>query len=136
MPPGLHEMFDAARADRRAGRREQAERGYATAAQEARSKHDPLALAHALRHVSDLARERGSVAEALSSAVEAVAIYRMQPGSRPLDLANALRLNAIALGDAGRAEEAKLLWQEARDLYASVGVAAGFEEAESRLASS
>jgi hypothetical protein len=85
--------------------------------------------------VSDLARERGSVGEALSSAAEAVAIYRSQPGSRPLDLANALRLNALALSDSGYADEAKPLWQEARDLYASVGVAAGVDEAELRLAS-
>jgi tetratricopeptide (TPR) repeat protein len=134
MTPGFDKLFDAARADRRAGRLEQAEHGYAVAADQARSKHDPLALAHALRHMSDLARERGSIAEALSSAAEAVAIYRARSDSSPLDLANALRLNALALSDSGRPEDSKPLWKEARDLYASVGVPAGVEEAEMRLA--
>ena len=128
-------MFDAARADRHAGRTDEAERAYAAAAEQARSENQPLALAHALRHVSDLARERGAIDEALRAAVEAVAIYRAQPGSRPLDLANAVRLNALALG-ADRAHDAKPLWQEARDLYASVGVTAGVEEAEERLRTS
>ena len=83
--------------------------------------------------MSDLARERGSVAEALSSAAEAVAIYRSQPEVRPLDLANALRLNALALDDGGRAAEARPLWEEARDLYATAGVTAGVQEADARL---
>jgi tetratricopeptide (TPR) repeat protein len=136
MPTDFATMFDAARADRNAGRVAEAERGYAAAADQARSQHEPLALAHALRHLSDLARERGSPADALTSAAEAVAIYRAQPGCRPLDLANALRLNALALVDAGRADESVPFWQEARHLYASVGVKAGVEEAELRLASS
>jgi len=133
MPVDFEGMFAAARADRNAGRCDDAERAYAAAAEQARSEKEPVALAHALRHISDLARERGSVAEALSSATEAVAIYREQPGSRPLDLANALRLNALALSAAGRADEARALWQDARRLYAQTGVIAGVEEADARL---
>ena len=91
-------------------------------------------MAHALRHVSDLARERGSVAEALSSAAEALAIYRSQSEVRPLELANALRLNALALDDGGRPGEARALWQEARELYATAAVTAGVQEADARLA--
>ena len=134
MNPHFAEMFDAARAQRNAGNHDEAERGYAAAADQARREEEPLALAHALRHVSDLARERGATAEALSCATEAVAIYRSQGDSRPLDLANALRLNALALNDSGRPDEAEPLWKEARDLYASVGVQAGVDEAESQLA--
>ena len=134
MPTDFAHLFEAARADRKAGRRDEAERGYAAAADRARAQADPAALAHALRHLSDLARERGSPAEALTCAAEAVSIYRTQPGSRPLDLATALRLTALALGDAGRADESTPLWQEARDLYGSVGVNEGVEEAEARLA--
>ncbi|HEX5258409.1 MAG TPA: hypothetical protein VFW35_06475 [Sphingomicrobium sp.] len=134
MSTNFAEMFAAARADRNAGRRDEAERAYGDAAGQARSQNEPLALAHAQRHVSDLARERGSVDEALSAAAEAVAIYRAQPGSRPLDLANALRLNALALDAADRRDEARPLWQEARGLYASVGVTAGVDEADVRLA--
>jgi len=134
MSTNFARMFDGARAARNAGRRDEAERGYADAGGQARIENDPLALAHAQRHISDLARERGSVDEALSAAAEAVAIYRLQAGSRPLDLANALRLNALALDAADRREEATPLWQEARGLYASVGVAAGVDEADARLA--
>ena len=133
MSTDFAEMFAAARADRNAGRRDEAEHAYGAAASQARTENEPLALAHAQRHVSDLARERGFVDEALSAAAEAVAVYRAQSGARPLDLANALRLNALALDAAHRGDEATALWQEARGLYASVGVAAGVEEAYARL---
>ena len=132
--PDFASMFESARTARNAGRADEAERAYAAAAEHARAANDPLALAHALRHLSDLARERGASDEALTSAAEAVAIYRTQPDSRPLDLANALRLNALALYLAGRAAEAEPLWHEARDLYASSGIAAGVQEADGRLA--
>jgi tetratricopeptide (TPR) repeat protein len=134
MSTDFAEMFAAARADRNAGRRDEAEHAYGAAASQARTENEPLALAHAQRHVSDLARERGSIDEALSAAAEAVAIYRAQSGSRPLDLANALRLNALALDAADRREEAAALWQEARGLYSSLGVTAGVDEADLRLA--
>jgi hypothetical protein len=83
--------------------------------------------------VSDLERERGAIDEALAAAVEAVSIYRSQPAARPLDLANALRLNALALTDRAGRTEAAPLWEEARNLYRSEGVSAGVEEAESHL---
>lgn len=131
--PDFASMFESARTARNAGRADEAERAYAAAAERARAANDPLALAHALRHLSDLTRERGASDEALTSSAEAVAIYRTQPESR-LDLANALRLNALALDLAGRAAEAEPLWHEARDLYASSGIAAGVQEADGRLA--
>jgi len=133
MSTDFAEIFAAARADRNAGHCDEAERTYGAAASQARTENEPLALAHAQRHISDLARERGSIDEALAAAAEAVAIYRAQSGSRPLDLANALRLNALALDAANRGGEATPLWQEARGLYASAGVAAGVEEADARL---
>ena len=133
MSRGIGEMLDMARSDRNAGRHEAAERGYAAAAAQARSEDEPVALAHALRHVSDLARERGAAVEALSAAAEAVAIYRAQSETRPLDLANALRLNALALTDVGRSAEAASLWLEARDLYSAAGVQAGVEDADAHL---
>jgi hypothetical protein len=110
------------------------ERTYLAAAARARSEDQPLALAHALRHLSDHARRRGSSDEAVSAAAEAVAIYRSEGGSRPLDLANALRLQALALAEAGLRNQALPLWREARDLYVSLSVSAGVEEAEARLA--
>jgi hypothetical protein len=129
----ISEMLDMARSDRNAGRHEAAERGYAAAASQARMEGEQIALAHALRHLSDLARERGCPAEALSAAAEAVEIYR-QAEARPLDLANAIRLNALALADVGRGTEAAPLWLEVRDLYSLAAVQAGIEEAEAHLA--
>jgi hypothetical protein len=72
------------------------ERGYAKAAQLARSHGDPVALAHALRHISELARERGASAEASQHASEAVALYR--GSGDQLGLANAIRLQALSAG--------------------------------------
>jgi hypothetical protein len=51
-----------------------------------------------------------------------------------LDLANAIRGFAILCGDAGRTEEARQLWMEARDLYAAVGVKEGVRESSRWLA--
>jgi hypothetical protein len=49
-------------------------------------------------------------------------------------LANAIRGLAILLDDSGEADEARALWQEARELYASVNVEAGVAESSRRLA--
>ena len=62
---------------------------------------------------------------------EALAIYRRNERTPPLDLANALRGFALLKG---RSAEANALWQEARDLYAAVGVEAGVAESSGRLA--
>jgi len=130
----IAEMLDKARGDRRAGRFEDAERGYRAAAAQARAERQQIALAYALRHVSDLARERGSAEEALEASAEAVQIYRAEADARPLDLANAMRLNALALTDAGRGAEAKEMWLEALELYSSAGVQAGVDDANAHLA--
>lgn len=45
-------------------------------------------------------------------------------------MANAVRPMAILQADLGNTGEALTLWQEARDLYATVDIAAGVEEAE------
>lgn len=133
MSRGIAELLEMARGDRHARRPEAAERAYEAAANQARAEEQRLLLAHALRHVSDLARERGAPADALSTAAEAVAIYRAESEARPLDLANALRLNALALIDAGSPSEARQLWREARDLYSSCGVQAGVDDADAHL---
>ena len=130
----LDEMLAAARRDRQAGNRDAAERGYTSAAELARSQTQPLALAHALRHISDLARERGSFKEAAAAASEAVTIYRVQLDSHPVDLANALRLHALALAATGVDLGTLPLWKEARELYESAGISAGVKEAERQLA--
>ena len=121
-----------ARSVRTAGDSTAAEQLYRRAAELAASEEDDVLRAHALRHVSDLARERGDSSQALASAEEAVALYRAAPDARPLDLANALRLTALALEqNGGKAAE---FWREARDLYARVDVQAGVDECARHLA--
>ncbi len=51
-----------------------------------------------------------------------------------LDLANAIRPLAILKDDAGEVEDAKRLWEEARDLYAAADVREGVAESVARLA--
>ena len=128
------EAIAEARTVRTAGDAAAAEQLYRHAAELARSEEDDLLRAHALRHVSDLARERGDMNQALAAAEEAVALYRAAPDESPLDRANALRLAALALEGAGRREEALPAWREARDLYARVNVQAGVDECDRRLA--
>ena len=122
---------DDARQARNQGQLDQAGRYYARAAAMARVAGEHGALAHALRHVSDIAREQGDTQLALEAGEEAVALYR--PGSSTLDLANALRLNALALQDFGSEPLSVPLWAEARTLYLAEGVQAGVGECDRRL---
>ncbi len=91
-----------------------------------------LQRAYDLRHASDRARLEGRSVEALGNATEAVAIYANLP-ERRLDLANALRLKALALDALDRPAEAALDWTEARRLYADLGVTEGVTERDARL---
>ena len=117
-----------ARQKRRDGQADKAEILYAEAAELARSKGDRVALAHALRHMSDLARVRGALSKAWNEASEAAALYR-QIGDQ-LGLANAIRLQALSTP---HRKQAQAFWKEARDLYSDLGVNAGVAECEARL---
>lgn len=121
-------MLKRARDARSAGRLAAADEAYRDAAALARAENDPDGLAHALRHLSDLARERGDLAAASLHADEAIALYREIADDR-LGLANALRLRALSTA----AEHAKQYWREARDLYSSLGIAAGFAECDAQI---
>lgn len=89
---------------------------------------DPHLLAHALRHLGELHLELGHGERALQHLREALDLYRAQPATAPLDLANAVRPLAICLERQGTDDEARILWSEARDLYAGLGIDAGVEE--------
>jgi hypothetical protein len=130
----IDEVLREAREARTGGQKEAALQGYINAAILARSKGESGLLAHALRHVSDLSRERGAKAQALAAAVEAVKIYRSLPDRHTLDLANALRLNALALEGANKTTIVTQLWKEARSLYSAIPVSAAVEECDRHLA--
>lgn len=124
-------LFVAAQQAANAGHPDQARDLYAKAADKARAVGAAVPLAHALRHVSDLDREAGHAEPALAAADEAVALYRASPEATDLDLANALRLSALAREALGKA--ATDLWREAGALYQDADVEAGVEEAQRRL---
>lgn len=113
------------------GEAEQARTLYDEALLQARAAGDPVGLAKALRHVSDLDREAGHPEAALAAAEEAATLYGAQGPEHRLDLANALRLTALALEALGR--PALQPWREAGDLYAALDIAAGLAEAERHL---
>ncbi|MDR7231082.1 hypothetical protein J2X45_002177 [Caulobacter sp. BE264] len=104
---------------------------YAEAADKARSEQDTAALANAQRHLSDIDREAGRFEAALAAAEEAATLYGALGREHRLDLANALRLTALALEALGR--PALQPWREAGDLYAELDIAAGLAEAERHL---
>ena len=92
------------------------------------------ALAHALRHRSEIARCGGEADRALSLSLEAVALYRtMADPVVALDLANALRGLALAHEAIHDPASAAASWREARELYHQSGVAAGRDECDAHL---
>ncbi len=133
MSAAIEVLLAEARALRTAGQADAAAAVYRDAAARARTEDAPLELAHALRHLSDLAREAGREDEALATGREALALYRAQAAPQPLDLANALRVTALALDLNDLHDAAVSLWREARGLYAGLGISAGVAECEQHL---
>jgi len=133
MDDPISAAVDAARKSRNDGRLDEAYQDYWQAVSLARAAHNAQVLAGALRHVSDVGREIGNLQAALTAGQEAIAILRTDVNSAPLDLANALRVTALALQELGRKDEARPIWREARALYAEVGVEEGVAECEINL---
>jgi len=101
---------------------------YEEAVELCRFHADPLTQAHTIRHLGDVYYETGYPELAEPCYREALDLYRGQVNTPPLELANAIRSMA------GDMEQAKMLWQEARDLYALVNVPEGVKESSSQLA--
>ena len=106
---------------------------YKEAVDISRNVDQPLRFAHTLRHLADLYCDDGMLDLAESCYHEVLATYRTNKGSSPGDLANAIRGFAVMKDAAGSPDEARPLWEEARDLYASLGVEEGVQECNSRL---
>ncbi|MBA3878594.1 MAG: hypothetical protein C0500_02630 [Sphingobium sp.] len=133
MPTDIEAQLADARTLRTEGQADRAAAAYREAADLARLGEQPQLRAHALRHLSDLAREAGDIETALASGREALSLYRADPAALPLDVANALRVTALALGLRGQTNEAVPLWREARGLYAGLGIEAGVAECDQHL---
>lgn len=95
---------------------------------------DPHLLAQALRHLGEVHLELRHFDRAVQLLRDALNLYRTQPGTEPLDLANAVRPLALCLERQGAAEESRALWAEARDLYATLGIEAGVTECQAAVA--
>jgi hypothetical protein len=66
--------------------------------------------------------------------IEALGLYRGDRRTGQLDWANAIRGFAILKEETGNPDDAKRLWEEARNLYEIVNVTAGVAESSDRLA--
>lgn len=130
----IKQIMQTARDARAAGQFRDAQTTYRRAADLARSTGDYWLLAHALRHVSELAGENGELHDALAAGSEAVALYREHPTAERLDLANALRVTALALEGLASPQEAIGCWHEARALYLEIGIQDGVAECDDHLA--
>ena len=84
--------------------------------------------------MGDISRHEGRAGLSESCYNEALALYRGDDQTTPLELANAIRGLAILKDDAGQSESARSLWTEARDLYEAVNVKEGVAECSLRLA--
>ena len=107
---------------------------YKVAVALARQGGDPQRIAHRVRHLGDAYHYAGRAALAESCYVEALSIYRRHTQTGRLDLANAIRSFAVLKHEAGAADEAQRLWQEAHDLYVGLNVSPGVAESAARLA--
>ncbi|MCY3620281.1 MAG: tetratricopeptide repeat protein [Gammaproteobacteria bacterium] len=103
---------------------------YVEAVAAARECGDAMQLAHAVRHLGDVHRSAGRRAEAKGCYDEALNLYRSEAAAPTLDVANALRPMAILKADLGERQEALALWRKAKELYATVDIAEGVEEAD------
>lgn len=118
-----------------AGRHEIARVCFEEAVAVARAVADPLRLAHAVRHLGDAHRHARRLTEAEACYEEALSLHGGHAaGAAKLDHANALRPMAILKEERGQVEEARILWERARDLYGAVGIEAGVAECADRLA--
>jgi tetratricopeptide (TPR) repeat protein len=110
-----------------------------------RTTGDRHSLARALRHLADILGDAGRHSEADPYFHEMLALYRELPDLAPLDVANAVRSAAEHARHMGRNDEARRLWQEARERYAALDAVfleltgkndnPGVREADRRLAS-
>ena len=129
----IESMISLAKEQRNRGDLAAAEAGYAEAAALASSEGSPRLKAHCLRHVAELAAELGDGDRALAAADESLAIYRSDSEEQQLNIANAHRVRALALGVLDRNEDSAQDWRSARGLYKELGIEAGVAECDRRL---
>ena len=126
-------LIEDGRKARAENRLDEARRLYAEAAALYQSEKNPLAYAHTIRHIADMFLGESRLSEALPLYEESLALYRANLNTRLIDLANTVRPYALLHEQLGNLEVARQLWQEARNLYASLRIEAGVKECDSHL---
>jgi tetratricopeptide (TPR) repeat protein len=126
------------------GRHEQAAGFQAEALSITRDLGDGAGLPLMLRGMADILQAAGRRDEAAPLYAEMMSLYRANPATAPLELANAVRSLAKHEESRGNLGQARVLWSEARDLYAKLDEVflkmtgspgnPGVKEAERRLA--
>ena len=122
-----------AKSARRQGRLSDATALYEEAAESFRAEQQPARWAHALRHAAEFALRAGDSVTGLREARMVIEYYRITPPTA-LEMANALRVMAMAEAAAGELDNAMTHWREARGLYRDAGVADGVLEADRHVA--
>ena len=127
------ELVEKGRAERNAGNLTAAADSYKRAADAFHLAGQPLRKAHAIRHSGDILQDAGDLTAAQPCYEEALAIYRHNPDTPPLDLANAIAGYARLSEKLNHQRRASALWKDAFDLYTQCSVQAGIDEARGRL---
>lgn len=122
-----------AKSARRQGRLSDATALYEEAAESFQAEQQPARWAHALRHAAEFALRAGDGVTSLREARMVIEYYRSTPPTT-LEMANALRVMAMAEAAAGETDNAMEHWNEARRLYREAGIADGVLEADRHVA--
>lgn len=130
---GADELLGLARAARRERRLEEAAELYRSAMDALDGAAELMRAAHTARQLAEVEMELGRMEEASLRIAEVLLYYRGREVPR-LEMANTLRVAALVDERRGFREEARMLWTEARDMYAREGIQTGVAEAQQRLA--
>ena len=90
-------------------------------------------VAQSLRHQADILRNLDALDRSERLYRRSLDIYRSEFANRQGDLANALRGYALLLEALGKIDVSIGTWQEVKEIYASVGIAEGVDEASLKI---
>jgi hypothetical protein len=125
-------LVELATVARREGRLKDCADLYVQAADAFDSNGELMRGAHARRHVADVLVGAGDACAARAIILRVLEFYRTREVGR-LELANTLRVAGLAEEGCGGRDVARLIWTEARDLYAAEGIDAAVAECDRRL---
>ena len=94
-----------------------------------------LDVAHTLRHLADIETELGQNEKAREKYARVLKIYNDHPDVNKVNLANALRGQAILMEHINNNAEAVKSWKEAQKIYKEAGITAGVDECKRHLQS-